>query len=112
MAEPSKTTVYDTKTILFRILMVIVYVIFGSAVFHYLEKDEASRKVATFEEYYNKTMTSILSRHVANSTEIKIIMAEIRRTFLQEVFPKEWDILGGFNISIQAITTVGKFSAN
>ena len=107
MAEPSKTAVYDKKTILFRILMVIVYVIFGSVVFHHLEKDKASRKVATFEDYYNKTMTSILSRFVANASEIKIIMAEIRRTFLQEVFPKKWDMLGGFNISIQAITTVG-----
>ena len=107
MAEPSKTTVYDKKTILFRILMVIVYVIFGSAVFHHLEKDEASRKVAIFEDYYNKTMTSILSRFVTNASEIRIIMAEIRITFLHKVFPKEWDILGGFNISIQAITTVG-----
>ena len=97
----------DTKTIIFRFLTVLVYITFGSGIFHVLEKDEASKEVAKFEEHYNETMTSILSRYVANTTEIRIIMAEIRRAFLQEVFPKEWDNLGGFNISTHAITTIG-----
>ena len=109
MAEPCYTTktTYDRKTIIFRIFLVIVHLIFGSLVFHYLEKDEASKKIATFRDDYNKTMTRILSRFVANATEMKMIMAEIQQSFLQEIFPKEWDIFGGFNISIQAITTLG-----
>ena len=109
MAEPREQTgpMYSTKTIIFRSLTVLFYLIFGTGVFHVLEKDEASKEIAKFEEHYNTTMTSILSRYVANATTIKIIIAETRRTFLQEVFPKEWDISGGFNISIQAITTVG-----
>jgi hypothetical protein len=36
-------------------------------------------------------------------------MAEIRETFLQEVFPKEWDITGGLNLTIQVITTIGQW---
>ena len=109
MAKPREQTepTYNRKTVIFRSLTVAVYIIIGSGAFHVLEKDEASKEVARFEEYYNKTMTSILSRYVANTTEIKIIMAEIRRSFLQGVFPKEWDMLGGFNISTQAITTIG-----
>jgi hypothetical protein len=111
MAEHQETTgpMYSTKTLIFRTFTVIAYVIFGSGVFHVLEKDEASMKVAKFEENYNKTMTSILSRCcIANETQLKIVMAEIRRTFLQEIFPKEWDFLGGVNITTQAITTVGR----
>ena len=113
MAKPREQTgpMYDTKTIIFRSLTVLIYIIFGSGVFHILEKDQASKEVARFETYYNKTMTSILSRYVANTTEIKIIMAELQQTFLQEVFPKEWDNLGGLNISVQAITTVGEWIA-
>ncbi len=109
MAQPqdTKNPMYDTKTIIFRSLTVLVYVGFGSGIFHVLEKDEAAREVAKFEEYYNETMTSMLGRYVANVTQIKIIMAEIRKTFLHEVFPKEWDITGGINITTQAITTVG-----
>ena len=109
MSEPREQTgpMYNAKTIIFRLLTVLVYIIFGSGVFHVLEKDEASMEIAKFEEHYNKTMTSILSRYVANTTEIGIIMAEIRGAFLQQVFPKEWDISGGFNISTHAITTIG-----
>jgi uncharacterized membrane protein len=110
MAEHQETTgpMYDTKTLVFRTFMVVVYVIFGSGVFHVLEKDEASKEFVKFEENYNRTMTSILSRRcIANETQLKIVMAEIRQTFLQEIFPKEWDFFGGVNITTQAITTVG-----
>ncbi len=109
MAESQDTTkpMYETKTIVFRFLTVLGYVGFGTGIFHLLEKDEASREVARFEEYYNKTMTSILGGYVANVTQVKIIMAEIRKTFLHEVFPKEWDIIGGIHITTQAITTIG-----
>ena len=110
MSESKSTTqsMYDAKTIIFRVFTVIVYIAFGSAIFHLLEKDEAAREVAKFEENYNKTMTSILRRFILNETDLKIIMAEIRGTFLQEVFPKEWDITGGVYITIQAITTIGQ----
>ncbi|XP_028404715.1 potassium channel subfamily K member 15-like [Dendronephthya gigantea] len=52
-------------------------------------------------------MTRILVRSISNISDIQLIMAEIRITFFQESFPVEWDFLGGVNISVQAITTIG-----
>ena len=106
MTEPGKS-MYNKKTVILRVLMVAIYLAFGSVTFDFLERDEASKRVAAFEKYYNNTMTSILSRYISNATEIKIVMNQIRGTFLQDVFPKEWDILGGMNITTQAITTIG-----
>jgi hypothetical protein len=87
--------------------MVVAYVCFGSGIFYLLERDEPLREAAKFEEYYNKTMSSILDNSITNITEMQIIMAEIRRTFLQESYPIEWDFLGGVNITVHAITTIG-----
>lgn len=107
MAKPSMESNYDIRTLIFRTFMVVAYVCFGSGIFYLLERDEPLREAAKFEEYYNKTMSSILGRSITNITEMQIIMAEIRRTFLQESFPIEWDFLGGVNITVHAITTIG-----
>lgn len=100
---------YDTRTILCRVFTVFAYIAFGSCIFHLLERDAASRRVTQFEEYYNKTMAAILSRCTSNQTEINITMTRIRQTFMQDVFPKEWDGWGGVNITIQAMTTIGRY---
>ena len=98
---------YDTRTVIFRTIVVVCYICFGSGIFHLLERNEASNDATNFEASYNKTMSSILCRGISNETKMQIIMAEIRRTFLQESFPTEWNFLGGVNISVQAITTIG-----
>ena len=108
MAKPEVNSGYDTRTTLFRAFTVVCYVCFGSGIFYLLERNEASRESAEFEEYYNKTMRSILGRYALNDTEMQTVMAEIRRTFLHETFPIEWDFIGGINISVQAITTIGQ----
>lgn len=105
--NPDLESHYDTRTVIFRAFVVLCYICFGSGIFHVLERNEASNDATNFEASYNKTMSSILRRCVSNETEIQIIMAEIRRTFLQESFPTEWNFLGGINISVQAITTIG-----
>ncbi len=107
MAKPNLESNYDTRTLIFRTFMVFSYVCFGGGIFYLLERDEPSKAAAKFEEYYNKTMSSILNRSISNETEMQIIMAEIRRTFLQESYPPEFDFLGGVNVSVQAITTIG-----
>ena len=106
MTDPDKS-MYNKKTVILRVLMVTIYVAFGSVIFDLLERDEASKRVSAFEQYYNNTMMNILGRYISNATEIKIVMNQIRGTFLQDVFPKEWDVFGGINITIHAITTIG-----
>ena len=105
--NPAVESHYDTRTLIFRTIVVVSYICFGSGIFHLLERNEASNDAANFEASYNKTMSSILCRGISNETKMQIIMAEIRRTFLQESFPTEWNFLGGVNISVQAITTIG-----
>ena len=100
----------DVKTVLFRVFSVFAYIAFGSGIFHLLESDAASLRVAKFEEYYNKTMADILSCCTSNETSINITMARIRQTFMQHVFPKEWDSWGGINITVQAMTTIGQYT--
>ena len=100
----------DVKTVLFRVFSVFAYIAFGSGIFHFLESDAASLRVAKFEEFYNKTMADILSRCTSSETSINITMARIRQTFMQHVFPKEWDSWGGINITVQAMTTIGQYT--
>ena len=111
MADPDVETNsspnYDARTLLFRTFLVGIYVCFGSGIFHLLERNEASRDAEKFEAVYNKTMSRILGSSISNETEVQRIMVEIRRTFLQESYPTEWNFLGGVNISVQAITTIG-----
>jgi hypothetical protein len=110
MVQPDLEPKYDTRTLIFRTFIVASYVCFGSGIFHLLERYEPSRNAAKFEEHYNKTMSHILRRSISNETEIQMIMTEIRKTFLQESYPTEWDFLGGVNISVQAITTIGWYA--
>lgn len=105
--NPAMESHYDTRTVIFRTFLVFTYICFGSGIFHLLERNESAKESANFESSYNKTMSSILRRGMSNETEMQIMMAEIRRTFLQESFPTEWSFLGGVNISVQAITTIG-----
>lgn len=107
MTKPTAESFYDTRTLVFRTIVVVIYICFGSGIFHVLERHEPSRSAARFEEYYNRTISNILNRSISNDTEMKIVIAEIRRTFLQESYPTEWNFLGGVNISVQAITTIG-----
>lgn len=112
MEQPSSResgSKHDLKTALFRVFTVFAYIAFGSVIFHLLESDAASLRVAKFEEYYNKTMADILSRCTSKQTNINITMAHIRQTFMQDVFPKEWDNWGGINITVQAMTTIGQY---
>ena len=105
MKETSRSvtrSMYDAKTIIFRVFVVLAYIAFGSGIFDLLERDAASLRMANFEEYYNKTMTNILSRCTSNQTNINITIVEIRQTFMEDIFPKEWNAWGGINITVQA----------
>lgn len=95
------------RTLIFRFFLVVAYIALGSGIFHVLERNAAAKALIDFKESYNKTMTRILSPSISNHSEVERIILEVRREYIEELFPKEWNFDGGLNITIQAITTIG-----
>ena len=106
--ETNMESVYDMRTLVFRVLLVSGYLCLGSGIFYILEQDQGSfETIKRMDRNYNNTMKKILKQWIANDSKLDQIMMEIRTTFRLHSSPKPWNFKSGMNIALQTMTTIG-----